>query len=68
MIFLCCTYGVTEKEERSFIFESGGVVVVLKGVIKNTENLLDFWFLEEEFTPKMSFLFFLQNHQFLHVT
>lgn len=65
MIFLCCTYGVTEKEERSFIFEGGGVVVVvLKGVIKNTENLLDFWFLEEEFTPKMSFLFFLQNHHF----
>lgn len=58
MIFLCCTYGVTEKEERSFIFEGGGVVVVvLKGVIKNTENLLDFWFLEKEFTPKMSFLF-----------
>lgn len=24
MIFLCCTYGVTEKEERSFIFEGGG--------------------------------------------
>lgn len=63
MIFLCCTYGVTEKEERSFIFEGGGGAEGCNKKYRKFARLLVSW--RRIYPKNVIFIFiFLQNHHF----